>query len=181
MTKVTYLQICMIMTNALHTDPIIGTSPRYCCAAMITSGKTCQHQKNSPKISPNRCARFALLTFLQIFIIWAFYTLMVYLGFHEISWDTLRSLETSWESLEIPFEILWDLLSSPEISWDPIISWDTLRSLGTNISFDNVLFPIFMFSECWAHFPVNNYWLVVKLPWLLMKSSLSDFETRVGV
>ena len=82
--------------------------------------------KNSPKISPNRCARFAL--FLQIFIIWAFYILMVYLGFHEISWDPLRSLEISWDPLR-------SLLRSPEISWD------TLRSLGTNIS----LLPLTIF------------------------------------
>ena len=51
--------------------------------------------KKSPKNCPNRCTRFALLTFLQIFIIWAFYILMVCLGFHEISRNPFRSFEIS--------------------------------------------------------------------------------------
>ena len=40
--------------------------------------------ETSPKIGPNRCARFALLTFLQIFTILAILILMLYSEFHEI-------------------------------------------------------------------------------------------------
>ena len=81
-------------SNIKH-DIIIKQLTSYLLSSLTTSNKRWKRagsgelpslivQKERKKIGPNRCARFALLTFLQIFTILAIHILMVNSEFHEI-------------------------------------------------------------------------------------------------
>ena len=91
-TTFSHIHILSPAFSHIEHDRIIKQLTSYLLSSLTTSNKRWKRAgsgelpslivQKEKKIGPNRCARFALLTFLQIFTILANHILMVYSEFH---------------------------------------------------------------------------------------------------
>ena len=117
-------------------------------------------ERTSPNIDPNRyldsrCARFALLTFLQFFA------------------NILRSLI-------ITREIPWDLLRSLEISWDPILTILTTLTLLTMLTMLTMLTTLVLLAVDIVGTAMRQLEAISEIRWQNLESITLSLNLKNG-